>query len=59
MRCTYDETMIILGSPLLPTRHVGKLMRRCMTRGSSWTLGKYALNTPVIKLELSRMISDF
>ena len=60
MRRTYDKTITISGSPLLPTgSYVRRLMPGCTTRGSCGMLGKYALNTPEVKLELARMISAF
>ena len=34
-------------------------MPGCTTRGSNGILGKYALNTLEVKLELARMISAF
>jgi hypothetical protein len=60
MECTYDETVKISGSLLLPTgSYVRRLIPGCTTRGSSGILGKYALNTLEVKLELARMISAF
>jgi hypothetical protein len=60
MKHTYDETIMISGSPLLPTgSYVRRLIPGCTTRGSCEILGKYALNTPEVKLELARMISAF
>jgi hypothetical protein len=50
--------MTISGSSLLPAdSYERKLMPGCTMRGSWEMLGKYALNTPEVKLELARIIS--
>jgi hypothetical protein len=55
---TYDETITISGSSLSPAgSYERKLMPGCTTRGSRDMLGKYALKTPEVKLELARIIS--
>jgi hypothetical protein len=60
MKLTYNETIIISDSPLLSTgSYVRRLMPGCTTHGSTGMLGKYALNTSEVKLELARMISAF
>jgi len=59
-RPTYDETIMILGSSLLlASSYERRLMPGCTTRGSWEMLGKYALNTPEVNLELARIISAF
>jgi len=56
----YDETIVISGSLLLLAgSYERRLMPGCTTRGSWEMLGKYALNTLEVKLELARMISAF